>query len=63
MGASADRVPGSGGLDGDTLTASTDPDQQLVVWTAEAGSPTHDGLRILASWAADEHRSTAEPAE
>ncbi|RDG37414.1 helix-turn-helix domain-containing protein [Streptomyces corynorhini] len=44
-------------LDWDTLTASTDPDQQLVVWTAEVGSPTHDGLRVLASWAADRHLS------
>ncbi|WP_431985380.1 helix-turn-helix domain-containing protein [Streptomyces qinglanensis] len=40
-------------LDWDTLTASTDPEQQLVVWTAQAGTPAHDGLRILASWAAD----------
>ncbi|KOT95009.1 XRE family transcriptional regulator [Streptomyces sp. NRRL F-5755] len=40
-------------LDWDTLTASTDPDQQLVIWTAEAGSPSHDALRVLASWAAD----------
>ncbi|WP_328906348.1 helix-turn-helix transcriptional regulator [Streptomyces sp. NBC_00234] len=46
-------VAGDLTLDWDTLTASTDPDQQLVVWTAEAGTPSHDGLRILASWAAD----------
>jgi transcriptional regulator with XRE-family HTH domain len=39
-------------LDWDTLTASTDPDQQLVVWTAEPNTPSHDGLRLLASWAA-----------
>ncbi|MER5184933.1 helix-turn-helix transcriptional regulator [Streptomyces sp. NPDC002896] len=50
-------------LDWDTLTASTDPDQQLVVWTAEVGSTTHDGLRILASWAADQYQATAQPAE
>ncbi|WP_405911520.1 helix-turn-helix transcriptional regulator [Streptomyces sp. NBC_00963] len=56
-------IAGELSLDWDTLTASTDPDQQLVVWTAEVGSPTHDGLRILASWAADQHRTTAEPAE
>lgn len=48
-------VAGELRLDWDTLTASTDPDQQLVVWTAEVGSPTHDGLSILASWAADQH--------
>ncbi|WP_030992918.1 helix-turn-helix domain-containing protein [Streptomyces sp. NRRL S-1813] len=44
-------------LDWDTLTATTDPDQQLVIWTAEPGTPTHDGLRILASWAT----ATAHP--
>lgn len=55
-------IAGELSLDWDTLTASTDPDQQLVVWTAEVGSSTYDGLRILASWAADQHRTTAEPA-
>ncbi|MGW6598969.1 helix-turn-helix domain-containing protein [Streptomyces sp. NPDC055036] len=50
-------IAGELSLDWDTLTASTDPDQQLVVWTAEVGSPTHDGLRILASWAADRQRA------
>ncbi|MFD4598175.1 helix-turn-helix domain-containing protein [Streptomyces sp. NPDC058464] len=42
-------------LDWDTLTASTDPDQNLTVWTAAPGSATHDRLRILASWAADQN--------
>ncbi|MFE6037333.1 helix-turn-helix domain-containing protein [Streptomyces sp. NPDC056452] len=46
-------VAGELSLDWDTLTATTDPDQQLVVWTAEPGTPSHDGLRILASWAAE----------
>ena len=41
-------------LDWDTLTCTTDAEQQLVVWTAEPGSRAHDGLRILASWAARE---------
>ncbi|WP_329331761.1 helix-turn-helix transcriptional regulator [Streptomyces sp. NBC_00663] len=41
-------------LDWDTLTANTDPDQHLTVWTAAPGSPTHDRLRILASWAAEQ---------
>lgn len=36
----------------DTLTSAADPEQQLVVWTAEAGSPSDDSLRVLASWAA-----------
>ncbi|MFI8183853.1 helix-turn-helix transcriptional regulator [Actinacidiphila glaucinigra] len=51
-------VAGELSLDWDTLTATTDPDQKLVIWTAEAGSPTHDGLRMLASWAADRSLST-----
>lgn len=55
-------VAGELALDWDTLTATTDPDQQLVIWTAEVGTPTHDGLRILASWAADQHLSV-QPAE
>ncbi|ARP68819.1 XRE family transcriptional regulator [Streptomyces pluripotens] len=55
-------VAGELSLDWDTLTASTDPDQQLVVWTAEVGSPTYDGLRILASWAAD-RQLPAAPAQ
>ncbi|MFD5806790.1 MULTISPECIES: helix-turn-helix domain-containing protein [unclassified Streptomyces] len=38
-------------LDWDTLATTTDTDQQLVVWSAEPGSPSHDALRILASWA------------
>lgn len=40
-------------LDRDTLSANTDPDQHLTVWTAAPGSPTHERLRLLASWAAD----------
>ncbi|MEV7388102.1 MULTISPECIES: helix-turn-helix transcriptional regulator [unclassified Streptomyces] len=39
-------------LDWDTFTGSADPDQQLVVWTAEPGTPSYDGLRALASRAA-----------
>ncbi|MEV0612438.1 helix-turn-helix domain-containing protein [Nonomuraea sp. NPDC050404] len=40
-------------LDWSALTCATDPDQQLVTLTAEPGSPSHDGLRILASWVTD----------
>ncbi|WP_351232030.1 transcriptional regulator [Streptomyces sp. NPDC002133] len=46
-------------LDWDTLTASTDPDQRLVIWTAEPGTPSHDGLRFLASWAASSAQASA----
>ncbi|WP_432121087.1 helix-turn-helix domain-containing protein [Streptomyces sp. S1] len=45
-------IVGDLSLEWDTLTASIDPDQQLVIWTAPTGSPTHERLRILASWAA-----------
>ena len=48
-------------LDWDTLTANTDPDQHLTVWTAAPGSPTHERLRILASWAADQNLPASSP--
>lgn len=32
-------------LDRHTFTCSSDPDQELVVWTAEPGTPSYDGLR------------------
>ncbi|WP_327742952.1 helix-turn-helix transcriptional regulator [Streptomyces europaeiscabiei] len=38
-------------LDRHTFTCSSDPDQELVVWTAEPGTPSYDGLRDLASQA------------
>ncbi|MEH0554103.1 helix-turn-helix domain-containing protein [Streptomyces sp. B21-101] len=38
-------------LDRDTFTCGSDPDQELVVWTAEPGTPSYDGLRALASGA------------
>ena len=39
-------------LDWSTLTDAADPDQQLIALTAAPGTPSHDGLRLLASWAA-----------
>ncbi|MFF8566968.1 helix-turn-helix domain-containing protein [Streptomyces albidoflavus] len=44
-------------LDWSALTGADDPDQHLVTWTAEPGTPAHDGLRILASWTAAGDRS------
>ncbi|WP_340378237.1 helix-turn-helix transcriptional regulator [Streptomyces sp. SS7] len=41
-------------LDWNTLTCGTDPDQHIIVWNAEPGTASHDGLRLLASWAADQ---------
>ncbi|MEU4780594.1 helix-turn-helix transcriptional regulator [Micromonospora sp. NPDC023633] len=37
-------------LDWDTLVEANDTEQQLVIWIAPPGSPTHDALRFLASW-------------
>ncbi|MDT0572759.1 helix-turn-helix domain-containing protein [Streptomyces sp. DSM 3412] len=48
-------VMGEVTLDCDTLTANTDPDQYMTVWTAAPATPAHDRLRILASWAADQN--------
>ncbi|WP_019546550.1 helix-turn-helix domain-containing protein [Streptomyces sulphureus] len=44
-------------LDWDTLAEAGDADQQLVVWTAAPGGPTHEALRFLAAWSegAEEH--------
>lgn len=36
-------------LDWDTFAETSDADQQLVVWTAEPGSPTAEALRSLAT--------------
>ncbi|MFJ3804343.1 helix-turn-helix domain-containing protein [Streptomyces sp. NPDC090088] len=36
------------------LGCASDPDQQIIAWTAPPGSPSHDTLRLLASWAADQ---------
>ncbi|TCC06285.1 helix-turn-helix domain-containing protein [Kribbella soli] len=45
-------VVGALTLDWDTLTSAADPEQHLVVWTAEPGSRSADSLRVLASWVA-----------
>ncbi|MFT0848248.1 helix-turn-helix transcriptional regulator [Actinomycetaceae bacterium L2_0104] len=42
-------------LDWDTLLEANDADQQLVIWTAEPGSPTHEALRRLSSQAEQGH--------
>ncbi|GGW09390.1 transcriptional regulator [Streptomyces capoamus] len=44
-------------LDWDTLTCATDPEQSIIIWTAAPGSPSHDALRLLASWDADRKRT------
>ncbi|MFE4491857.1 helix-turn-helix domain-containing protein [Streptomyces niveus] len=54
MGTKTFRHPVAGDLtlDWETLVCPTDPDQQLVILTAEPGTPSHEGLCFLASWAA-----------
>ncbi|MFJ3804352.1 helix-turn-helix domain-containing protein [Streptomyces sp. NPDC090088] len=47
-------------LDWNAITSAADPDLQTIVWTAEAGTSTHDNLRLLASWAADPRSTTGE---
>ncbi|MEU3524249.1 helix-turn-helix domain-containing protein [Streptomyces sp. NPDC038707] len=54
-------VAGELTLDWDALSVAGDPEQQLVVWTAEPGTPSHDALRLLASWTATTDRSAAPP--
>jgi transcriptional regulator with XRE-family HTH domain len=43
-------------LDCDTWDSPDGHDQRLIVLTAEPGTPSHEGLRILASWAAQPNR-------
>ncbi|MFF4349441.1 helix-turn-helix domain-containing protein [Streptomyces sp. NPDC001530] len=45
-------VAGELSLAWDALTCVADPDQQLIVWSAEPDSRTYEGLRFLSSWAA-----------
>jgi len=40
-------------LDWNTLTSDAEPDQQLIIYTAEPGSPSEQALQVLAAWAAD----------
>lgn len=44
-------------LDWNIFTYTGEPDQQLLLWSAEPGGSSHDKLRILAS------RLTATPVE
>ncbi|MFE9352782.1 MmyB family transcriptional regulator [Streptomyces olivaceoviridis] len=46
-------VVGDRHLDWNADTWAADPDLQIIVWTAEPGTPSRDSLRLPASWAAD----------
>ncbi|MGY1495824.1 helix-turn-helix transcriptional regulator [Streptomyces sp. QTS52] len=45
-------VVGDVTLDWDSFTSDTDGEQQLVIWTAEPGTASHDNLRLLQAWTA-----------
>ncbi|MGK4579184.1 helix-turn-helix transcriptional regulator [Kitasatospora sp. HPMI-4] len=47
-------------LDVQQFTVDTQPDQQLVAYTAPADSPTQEGLRFLLRWASTPHPGTDE---
>jgi hypothetical protein len=44
-------------LDFETLALPDDGDQSLRIYSAKPGSPSHDALRLLSSWA---HESTKD---
>ena len=48
-------------LDFEALDLPGDPGQRMLVYTAEPGSPSHEGLQLLASWASTPHDAPAEP--
>ncbi|MGW4376155.1 helix-turn-helix transcriptional regulator [Streptomyces albidoflavus] len=45
------------------LEMATEPGLTLTVYTAEPGSPSDEGLRLLASWAAGQEAGTPSPQE
>ncbi|MGW4567162.1 helix-turn-helix domain-containing protein [Streptomyces sp. NPDC004561] len=53
-------VAGELTLDWESLGSAADSDQQLTVWSAEPGTPSAEGLRFLASWAATEQPASRQ---
>ena len=53
-------VVGQLDLDFESMELPSEPGLQLNVYTAAAGTPTADGLKLLASWAAS-RRSSCQP--
>lgn len=49
-------VAGDITLDWQTLSCPADPEQHLTVYPAAGGTPSHDALGFLASWAGDRDR-------
>ncbi|MFG2949876.1 MmyB family transcriptional regulator [Streptomyces adustus] len=52
-------VAGDLTLDWEMLTSATDPDQQLMVMTANPGTPSHQALSFLTSWTEETHAQAA----
>jgi len=48
------RAVGDLELDFETLALPDDGDQSLRIYSTKPGSPSHDGLRLLSSWAHSE---------
>jgi hypothetical protein len=46
-------IVGEIALDWDALTSDAEPDQQIIIYTAEPGSRSEQALRDLAAWAAE----------
>jgi len=51
------RTVGDLELDFETLALPDDGDQSLRIYSTKPGSPSHDGLRLLSSWAHSESDS------
>jgi hypothetical protein len=49
-------------LDYESMELPSEPGHQLNVYTAAAGTPTADGLKLLASWAASQEDLPTESA-
>ncbi|MFF3336236.1 hypothetical protein ACFYWX_43140 [Streptomyces sp. NPDC002888] len=52
----ANQIAGDLTLDWDALSCADDPVRQLVVWTAEPGTPSHNAPPLLTSWVATTDR-------
>lgn len=48
-------------LDFETLDLPGDPGQKLLIYSAEPGSPSHQALQLLASWATTPQERPADP--
>ena len=53
-------VVGQLDLDFEAMELPTEPGPQLNIYTAAAGTPTHDALKLLASWAASQDELPTE---